>query len=248
MSITSTEAVHARKTNPSKREPMDTPRRHSLAAGVFYLITFVSIPTLGLYRSARDPNFILGAGPDTPVLVGGILEMMVALAGIGTAVALYPVLKRQNHSLAMGFVASRTLEAATIFTGLVSLLSVVTLRKAGAGTGALDTARGLIAQHDWMFTLGQGMLPAVNGLLLGTLMYRSRLVPRVLPVIGLVGAPILLASVVAKYFGLYDELSVWSGIGAAPIAVWEFSLGIYLTFKGFKPSPITAALSERPTR
>ncbi|MET3808298.1 hypothetical protein ABIB25_005327 [Nakamurella sp. UYEF19] len=222
------------------RLPMSKLRRSSLAAGVLYLITFVSIPTLSLYRAARDPNFVLGSGPDSPVLVGGILELIVALAGIGTAVALYPVMKRQNQSLALGFVATRTLEAATIFAGVTSVLSVVSLRRAGAGTGAVDTARGLIAQHDWIFLLGQASLPAVNALLLGTLMYRSGLVPRILPIIGLIGAPILLASVTAKYFGLYTELSGWSLLGALPIAAWEFSLGVYLTFRGFRPSQITA--------
>jgi hypothetical protein len=239
-----TTTVQSFTTIATRRLPRDTLRRSSLAAGVFYLITFVSIPTLSLYRAARNPNFILGSGPDAPVLVGGILELIVALAGIGTAVALYPVIRRQNQSLALGFVGLRVLEAATIFTGVTSILSVVDLRKAGGGTGALDTARALIALHDWIFLLGQGTLPAVNALLLGTLMYRSGLVPRLLPIIGLVGAPILLASVAAKYFGLYDELSGWSLVGALPIAVWEFSLGIYLTFKGFRPSRITADLTE----
>jgi hypothetical protein len=114
---------------------MSSLRKTSLVAGVFYLLTFVSIPTLGLYGSVRSPNYILGPGPDTPVILGAILEMIVALAGIGTAVTLYPVLKKQNNGRALGFVGSRILEAATIYAGIVSLLSIVTLRQAGAGTG-----------------------------------------------------------------------------------------------------------------
>ncbi len=222
---------------------MTSLRKTSLAAGMLYLITFVSIPTLALYKAARKPDYILGTGPDSQVLIGGILEIIVALAGIGTAVALYPVLKRQNRSLALGFVGIRVLEAATIFSGVVTLLSVVTLRQTGAGVGAVDTARGLIALHDWTFTLGQGLLPGVNDLLLGILLYKSGLVPQALALIGLIGGPIVMGSVVAKYVGLYDELSAWSLLGAVPVAVFEFSLGVYLVVKGFKPCRITADMT-----
>ena len=168
----------------------------------------------------------------------------MALAGIGTAVTLYPVVKRQNQGVALGFVAMRTLEAATIFAGVVSLLSVVTVRQSGAGPAALVTGQVLAAQYHWTFLLGQALLPAINAVLLGSLMYKSRLVPRWLPVLGLIGAPIIFASVVAKYFGVYDEVSVWSGAAQrCPIAVWEFSLGVYLTVKGFKPCAITAEIN-----
>ena len=125
----------------------------------------------------------------------------------------------------------------------MSLLSVVTLRQAGAGADALVTGQVLTAQYHWTFLLGQALLPGINALLLGSLMYKSRLVPRVLPLLGLIGAPIIFASVLAKYFGVYDELSVWSLLGALPIAVWEFSLGVYLTVKGFKPCRITAEMT-----
>ena len=125
---------------------MDPLRKTALVAGMLYLITFVSIPTLALYGPVRnDPNYIVGPGPDTAVLFGGFLEVIVALAGIGTAVALYPVVKRQNEGVALGFVGSRVLEAATIFAGVVSLLSIVTLRQAGAGADALVTGQALVA-------------------------------------------------------------------------------------------------------
>ncbi len=231
------------KPTAAKRVPMTSLRKSSLAAGVLYLITFVSIPSIALYSAVRKPEFILGAGPDTPVLIGGILEIIVALAGIGTGVALYPVLKRRNQSLAMGFVGIRVLEAATIFSGIASLLSVVTLRQTGAGTQALATAQGLIAQHDWTFTLGQGTMPAINDLLLGILLYKSGMVPRILPLLALIGAPILIASVTAKYFGVYSEISLWSGLAALPVAVFELSIGVYLTVKGFKPSRTTAEMA-----
>ena len=156
---------------------------------MLYLLTFVSIPTLALYDPVHDPNYILGPGPDTAVLVGGILEIIVALAGIGTAVVLYPVLKRQNEAAALGLVGSRVLEAAGIFAGVACLLSIVSLRQAGAGADALVTGQTLAVLYDRIFLLSQSLMPAVNDLLLGFLLYQSRLVPRALPLIGFVGAP-----------------------------------------------------------
>jgi hypothetical protein len=231
------------KSTGTKRVPMTALRKSSLAAGIFYLITFVSIPSLALYSEAKKSGYIVGAGPDTSVLIGGITELIVAVAGIGTAVALFPVIKRQNEGVALGFVSMRTLEAALIFAGVATLLSLVSLRQAGAGSDALVTGQLLSAQYTKIFLVGQALIPAGNALLLGYLMFRSRLVPRALPIIGLIGAPLLIASVIAKYFGLYDEVSAWSGLCALPVAAWEFSLGVYLVVKGFKPCAITREIT-----
>jgi hypothetical protein len=212
-------------------------RKTALAAGICYLLSFVSVPTLGLYAPIRDANFVLGPGPDTGVIWGGILEMIVALAGIGTAVALYPVLRRLNHGMALGFAGTRILEAATIVSGVVIVMTLVTVRQAGAGAEALLTGRALLGLHNWTFLLGQGFLPAVNAVLLGSLLFRSRLVPRALPVLGLIGAPLLVTSVIATMFGFWSQVSLQSALLTVPIAVWEFSLGLYLVVKGFKPAP-----------
>jgi len=228
---------------------MDSLRKTALVAGALYVITFISIPTLVLYGPVlSDPNYIAGPGPDTPVVIGGILEVIVALAGVGTAVALYPVVKRQNEGVALGFVGSRTLEGAAIIAGVVSLLSLVTLRQAGAGANAVVTGEALVAQYNWFFLLGQSLMPVVNALLLGSLLYRSRLVPRVLPVVGFIGAALLLVSDAAVLFGVWDRISAPSGLLAIPIALWEFSLGVYLIVKGFKPSPITSGMTASSTR
>src|SRR5689334_12540583 len=219
---------------------MNSLRKYSLAAGIFYLLTFVSIPTLGLYRSVRAPGFVTGPGPDTPVIVGVLLEMIVALANIGTAVALYPVVKRVGQARAVGFVASRTLEAATMYVGIVSLMSIVSLRQSGAGSAALLTGQGLAAQYQWTFFFAQSFIPAINALLLGSLLYESRLVPRWLPTLGFVGAALLVLSWFAALIGFAGQVSPAAALLALPIAVWEFSLGVYLTVWGFKDSPITA--------
>ena len=168
-------------TNRQAATTMASSRKISLAGGVLYLLTFVSIPIGFLYAPIlNDPNYIIGAGPDTAVIIGGILEIIVALACIGTAVALYPVVKKQNEGVALGFVGARVLEAGTIFADVVCLLAAVTLRRAGAGADALVTGKALVALYGW-FHLGQNLMPAVNALLLGSLLYQSRLVPRILP-------------------------------------------------------------------
>lgn len=222
---------------------MNSLRKHSLAAGVFYLLTFVSIPVpFILYASVRAPGFISGPGPDTPVFFGAILEMIVGLAGIGSAAALYPVVKRQGQSRAIGLVATRTLEAASITVGVVSLLTIVALRQAGVGAAGAVTGQALAAQYASMFHLSQSLIPILNAVLLGSLLYQSRLVPRALPVIGFVGATLLLAVWFAVLFGLIGSTSAPAGIAGLVIATWEFSLGIYLTFWGFKPSAITEGM------
>lgn len=235
--------TNTERTAATKRVPMDSLRKTSLLAGVLYLLTFVSIPTpFILYKSVLASGYVNGPGPDTAAQFGGILEVIVALAGVGTALVLYPVVKRQNQSAALGFIAARTLEAATIIVGVVSILTIVNLRRAGAGADAAVTGQALSAMYDSTFMLGQSLMPAINALLLGTLLYRSRLVPRILPTLGLIGAPLLLAADIATIFGVIDRVSPLAGLGALPIAVWEFSLGVYLLVKGFRPSPITAGM------
>ena len=225
---------------------MNSTRKTALVAGIFYLITFVSIPTLGLYSSVKSKDFIISSGADTGALLGCFLEVIVGLAGIGTAVTLFPVVKRQNEGMAIGFVATRTLEAAMIFAGVASLLSLVALQKAGASgadaTSLTTVGQALVAFYNAVFLVGQSLMPVANALLLGTLMYRSGLVPRVLPMMGLIGAPLHITAVIATLFGLIDRVSSVALIAALPIAAWELSLGIYLVVKGFKACPITDSM------
>jgi hypothetical protein len=231
---------------PAKSAPMTSLRKTALVAGVFYLITFISIPTLALYGPVKNHrDFVLGSGSTQGVLLGGLLEIIVALAGIGTAVTLYPVVKRQNEGVALGFVAARILEASMIFIGAISLLSLVTLRHAGASgadaAALVTTGASHVAMYKWAFLLGQSLMPGINALLLGSLMYRSRLVPRVIPVIGLIGAPLLICTVIATLFGTFKLGS--PELAALPVAAWELSLGLWLIVKGFRSAPITAAMA-----
>jgi len=180
------------------------------------------------------------------VLIGGLMEFLTAAAVAGTAVALYPVVRRQNAGIALGYVAGRLLEAVTILVGLASVLAVVALRQDHAGAAGTDDGglvavqESLVALHDAMFLLGPGLIIGVNSLLLAWLMYRSGLVPRWIAVVGLVGGPVVFLSSTAVLFGLYEQVSAFAGLGAFPVFVWEMSLAGYLLVKGFRSSSLLA--------
>lgn len=238
------------RTTATKRVPMDSMRMTALAGGLLYLLSFVSIPRLALFGPVLDnPNYILGSGSVTGVLVGVVLEMIVAFAIVGTGVALYPALKRQNQGVALGLVTSRLFETGVIAVGIISLLTVVTLRQnLGAAAGAdaaslVTTGQSLVAIQNWTFLIGQHLLPGINAILLGSLLYRSGLVPRIIPALGLIGAPLIISSALGQLFGINEQVSVWSGIAVLPIFLFELSLGLYLVFKGFKPSAVAALAS-----
>ena len=226
-------------------------RRTAFLAGLLFIITFVtSIPAVLLYRSVvNHAHYIVGPGADTRIALGALLEMILIIANVGTAVVLFPILKRQNEDLALGYVGARLMESAFIAIGIVSLLAVVTLRKDVGGPGGaaslVAVGRSLVAVRNWTFVLGPGWVVGVgNGLLLGYLMFRSGLVPRGLAMLGLIGGPLIIASGTAVLFGAIARGSKAQGIATIPEFLWELSLGIYLMVKGFKPSPITAGLTS----
>jgi hypothetical protein len=216
---------------------MTSTRRLALAAGVFYLLTFAtSIPAFFLYEPVlTDP---IRGGNDTLVTLGAFLEFLCALAGIGTAVAAYPVIRRQSEAASLGFVTTRIFEAAVMIIGVIALIAIVSLRQDGAATVAIGQA--LVAVRNLTADLGPGFVPALNALCFGYALYRSRLVPRIIPTLGLIGAPLLLASVTGRIFGLHADQSVFAAIALAPIFFWELSVGVWMTFKGFRPSALAA--------
>lgn len=210
------------------------PRRTAFWAGFFYILTFVSIPTLYLYQPIHEPNYLFGSGNDHKVVLGGILEIIVALSGIITAIILYAVLKKQNQTLAIGLIASRIVEAGTMFVGVAFLLGAVSLHQQTQEAASVPLAQSLVAMYDRIFVLGQGFMPAINDLLLGVLLYQSRLVPRWLSLIGIMGAFPLFAGYFAIMFGIIGRTSALAGSSALMVAFFEFSLGIYLLVTGIR--------------
>ena len=217
-------------------------RRTALVAGILYLATFVAgIPPSFLYAPVlTDPNAVLTAGNDGQILWGVFLDLCTGMAGIGTAVALFSVVKRQHEGAALGFVTTRVIEGAMLFIAGLTMLTLVSLRQAAAGASdpATLTAIGqtLVDIRNGTHLLGPGLMPAFNACLLGYLMFRSGLVPRWMPTLGLIGAPLLFSSSIGTLFGVNDSMSLWTGIATIPIFIWELSIGLYMTFKGFRPN------------
>ncbi|MGO4301771.1 DUF4386 domain-containing protein [Leifsonia sp. RAF41] len=220
---------------------MDQDRRRSLAAGVLFLLTFVtSILGALLYGPVlSDPQFVLGSGATGPVLAGALLEMTLVIANLGTALVLYPVLRRTNPSLALAYVVARVVESTLITVGILSLLTIVTLRQDGTAAvgdaAAVVVAQALVALHGWTFLLGPGFVAGIgNGLILAWMLYRAHLVPRGWALVGIIGGPLVSLSGIAVLLGAYDQVSPWSALATLPEFVWEAFLGVYLTVHGFR--------------
>jgi len=231
---------------------MTSSRNTARTVGVLFLLTFItSIGAVAAYGPIlSDPNYITGAGADPRVLFGAFLELLLIVTNIGCAVVLFPLLKRQNEALSLAYVAERIVEGVFILIGLLSLLAIVTLRQkaAGADAGVLVTiGKTLLGIHDWTFLLGPSFADGIGtGAILGWLMYRSGLVGKRMALFGLIGGPLLVTAACAALLGIIPVGSTIQGIATAPEFIWELFLGLYLTFKGFKPSPILETETQAP--
>jgi hypothetical protein len=226
------------------------PQKIARVTGVLFLITFAtSIPAYFFYVPVLDdPRYVVGVGADTSVSFGALLELVLIVANIGTAVVLYPVVRRVNEILALGYVTARIVECAFIATGILGLLTAVAMRQgvAGADAGSLVTAgQSLVALHEWTRLLGPGFVVGIgNGLMLGYLMYRSRLMPRGMALLGLIGGPLIIASGASVLLGIIEAGSAWQAIATIPEFFWELSIGIWLTVRGFDPSAVASLTTD----
>jgi hypothetical protein len=222
---------------------MDHDQRNARIFGVLFLVTFLtSIPALGLYQPVLDDPaaYIAGGGKDNQIYLGVLLELLLIIANVGTAVVVFPILRRQNEVLALGYVAARIVECVFIAAGIVAVLAIVSLRQDSPDAASL--AVSLAAIKDWTFLLGPGFIVGWgNGLILGYLMYSSRLVPRGLAMLGLIGGPLIILSGIGVLFDWWDAGGTVQAVATIPEFLWELSLGIYATVWGFKrDSPILA--------
>ena len=219
---------------------MSLDQKRARVFGVLYLITFVtSIVALLLYQPVLDHpiGYIAGAGHDNQIFLGALLELLLIIANIGTAVVIYPIVRRQSEELALGYVTARLFECMFILVGILCVVGIVTLRQETAGANEGTVAYTLAAIKDWTFLLGPGWVVGWgNGLILGYLMYRSALVPPRMAWLGLVGGPLIIISGTLVMFGVDHPSGSLQGIATIPEAVWELFLGLYCTFKGFRPS------------
>jgi hypothetical protein len=249
MTTTTTRASATR----SQHAPMDPMRKTAYVVGVLFVITYITsiAAKFAFYPPFLDnANYILGNGEDTRVLWGAFAEMILIIANIGTAVALYPVLKRRFPALSLGFVTARLMESVFIAVGVLAVVTLVTMRQDFAGAAADTTAlaaasHALVTLQEWTFNLGPGFVVGVgNGLLLGYMMYKTGLVPRRMAVLGLVGGPLIVLSGTAVIFGVIDAGSGVKALASIPEFFWELIFGVYLIVKGFRPSAVTADMVD----
>lgn len=233
--------------------PRNSLRTIASIVGWLFIVTYVTsiASKVAFYPPLFEGDYVTGPGQDSRVLWGAVFEAVLIIANIGTATYLWPVLKRQHESLAMSYVAARIMESVFIAVGVLSVLTVVTLRQTYAGADAGATAGltvagdAFVTLQEWTFGLGPNFVVGVgNGVILGYLMYRSRLVPRKLAVLGLVGGPLLILAAVAAMVGIIELDGTWQILSAIPEFFWELGLGIYLVVKGFRPSPVTAGMDD----
>jgi len=226
--------------------PTRAEQRTARIMGAWFLGTFVfSIPAFFFYDPIlNQADYVAGSGADTRVAFGALLEILLAITGIATAVVIFPIVKRVNESIALGYIASRTVESILILIGVLSLMAVIALRQDLAATGStdgglVDVGRGLVALHEQTRLLGPQFCAGLgNGIILGYLMWRSRLLPRPMVWIGLIGGPLALLAGIGVLLGAWDITSGLPVALTAPEAAWELSLSVWLLVKGFRPSPI----------
>jgi hypothetical protein len=241
-------------TNRSQRAPMDPMRKTAYVVGWLFVITYITsiAAKFSLYPPFLDnADYITGGGEDTKVLWGAFLEMLLIIANIGSAVALYPVLRRRFPVLSLSFVAARIMESVFIAVGILAVVTLVTMRQDYSGATGADASalaavgHALVTLQEWTFNLGPAFVVGVgNGIILGYMMYRTGLVPRAMAMLGLIGGPLIVASGTAIIFGVIEAGSVAQSLASIPEFFWELSFGVYLIVKGFKPSAVTADMVD----
>ncbi len=227
---------------------MNSDKTTARIVGVLFILAAVTaIVGLILYGPILNaPDYIIrGSANETQVIWGAFLELILAFSIIGISIMMFPILKKHNESIAIGYVCFRLLEATIIILGIISLLSVVTLShefaKAVAPNASsfLTAGRLLVAVHDWTFLFGPNLALSLSTLTMSYLLYRSKLVPRFISVLGLIGGPLTFASAVLVMFGVYLQISIWGVITAIPVFAYEMTLAVWLIVKGFSSSTPT---------
>ncbi|WP_164983914.1 DUF4386 domain-containing protein [Cellulomonas endophytica] len=235
---------------------MATTRRTAQVAGGLFLLTHVtSIPALALYGEVLgDPGIVLGGGDPGRILLGALLEVLLAFGIVGTGVTMFALVRHVDTAMGLGYAALRTLEAAVIVAGVVPLLALVTARAEVVASGTEDPA-GLVAlagvlvsMHEWTFLIGPSLVCGANTTVLALVLHRSRLVPRFISTLGLVGGPLVLAAGTAQLFGVMEQLSTAAMVTALPVFAWEVCLAVRLLARGLDPAAPAAALDAAARR
>ena len=235
--------IHPTQPAAARHTAPDPTRRAATIVGWLFIVTYVTSISakIGFYPPLFDGNYVTGPGDDTRVLWGAFAECILIIANIGTATALYTVVKHRYPNLGLSFVAARIMESVFIGVGILAVLTVVTMRQDYAAAedqsaaGLATVGDAFLTMQEWTFNLGPAFVVGVgNGLILGWMMFRSGLVPRRLAVLGLIGGPLIVATGSAAVLNFIEPGGAIQQLSAAPEFFWELGLGIYLIVKGFK--------------
>ncbi|MDI6033720.1 DUF4386 domain-containing protein [Flavobacterium sp. LB2P84] len=226
---------------------MNSIRKNAIIVGVLFILAAVSaIIGLALYQPIlNDPDFIIkGAANNTQVIWGAFFELILAFSVIGISYMMYPILKKKNENIAIGYVCFRLLEGTIVVIGIISLLSLVTLNQDFSKvsnqnvSSFLIAGKLLVAVHNWTFLFGPNFALGPSTLMMSYFLYKSKLVPRYISIFGLVGGPLIFTSAVLVMFGVFLQVSVWGAILAIPVFAYEMSLAIWLIVKGFNSTQL----------
>lgn len=224
---------------------MDSNRKNEIIVGVLFILAAVTaIIGLALYQPIlNDADYIVKASAnETQVIWGAFCELILAFSVIGIAVMMYPILNKENESIAIGYVCFRLLEATIIILGIIILLSVVTLNQEFAKAvnpnviSFLTAGQLLITIHNWTFLFGPNLALGPGTLMMSYILYNSKLVPRFIYILGLIGGPLIFLCAVLVMFGVFLQISIWGLLLAIPVFAYEMTLAIWLIVKGFNSS------------
>jgi len=233
---------------------MNSNKKAAKMVGIFFILAAVTaIIGLKLYDPILNGHDYLveGSKHANQVIFGAIMELILVASAIGTSTTMFPFLRMYNETIALWHVFFRFLEAVIITVGVISVLSLLTISKEFVATGATNItafqASGTLlkAVHDWTFLLGPNFMLGINTMMYSYIFYKSRLVPRFIPIIGMIGATLVFAAAILEMFGVFSQISVWGGIMSLPVAANEMILAVWLIVKGFNESALASLPLKR---
>lgn len=224
---------------------------HKLTArliGVLFILAAVTaIIGLALYGPILSGDYLInGAEHANQVILGAIMELVLVVSAVGTATLMFPILKKYNETIALWHVCFRFLEAIVITIGIISVLALLTLSREFVAGGALDpasyqaTGTVLLAFHDWTFLLGPNFMLGLNTIMYSYILYKTKLVPKFIPILGMTGAILIFSCALLVMFGAFEQVSVWGGLLALPVFANEMILAGWLIVKGFNETALTS--------
>jgi hypothetical protein len=223
----------------------DHKRTARIVGGLFIIATVLAIVGGSLLLPLDESAYLTeAAAAEGQMVLGALLELAMAISVVGIAVMFFPVLKTQDEGLGLGYVGARILEAALLGAAAISSLVILTLGL-DYGSGAQGLGDLMLVVRDWTYMLGSLVFLGVGGLVLYTLLYRSRLVPVWLSLWGLIAAALILGRGLVESFGV-ELTGVTQGVLAAPIAIQEMVLALWLIVKGFNSSRLDVRPAEEP--